>query len=58
MAFLPPAGAPLPPALTLPDSWAIDGGVYLFTGAAAASTPLFAAGIRAVLASRHTPPRP
>jgi hypothetical protein len=53
VAFLPPEGAPLPPSLTLPDSWAIDGGVYLFPGAAVASTPLFVAGVRAVLPSQQ-----
>jgi len=50
VAFLPPDGAPLPSALTLADSWAVDGGVYLFPGAAVTSTPVFAAGVRAVLA--------
>jgi hypothetical protein len=53
VAFLPADGGPLPPALTLPDSWAVDGGVYLFPGAAVASTPLFVAGVRALLASQQ-----
>lgn len=52
VAFLPPDGAPLPPLLTLPDSWAVDGGVYLFPGAAVASTPVFAAAVRALVASQ------
>jgi len=53
VAFLPPDGAPLPPLLTLPDSWAVDGGVYLFPGAAVASTPAFAAGVRALVTSQQ-----
>ena len=53
VAFLPPDGAPLPPLLTLPDSWAVDGGVYLFPGAAVASTPVFAAGVRALVTSQQ-----
>ena len=53
VAFLPPDGAALPPLLTLPDSWAVDGGVYLFPGAAVASTPVFAAGVRALVTSQQ-----
>ncbi len=53
VAFLPPDGAALPPALTLPDSWAVDGGVYLFPGATVASTPVFAAGVRTVVTSQQ-----
>ncbi len=52
LAFLPPAGAPLPTALTLPESWAMDAGVYVFAGAAAASGLALAAGVRAVVSSR------
>lgn len=51
LAFLPPAGAPLPPALTLPESWAMDTGVYVFTGMAAAGGLALAAGVRAVVSS-------
>ena len=52
LAFLPPDGAPLPLAFTLAESWAVEAGVYLFVGAAAASTPTFAAGVRAVVSSQ------
>ena len=52
LAFLPPDGAPLPPTLTLAESWAMEAGVYLFIGAAAASAPAFAAGVRAVVSSQ------
>ena len=51
LAFLPPEGVPLPATLTLPESWAMDAGVYLFTGTAAGSGLAFAAGVRAVVSS-------
>jgi len=51
LAFLPPGGAPLPPTLTLPESWAMDIGVYVFAGVAAASSVALAAGLRAVVSS-------
>lgn len=51
LAFLPPGGVPLPAALTLPESWAMGAGVYLFTGAAAAGGLALAAGARAVVSS-------
>ena len=52
LAFLPPEGAPLPSAFTLAESWAVEAGVYLFVGTAAASTPTFAAGVRDVVSSQ------
>ena len=52
VAFLPPDGAPLPPTLTLADSW-LQAGVYLFVGAAVANSPDFAAGVRAVVSSQQ-----
>jgi hypothetical protein len=51
LAFLPPVGEPLPITLTLPESWAMDAGVYLFTGAAATGGLALAAGVRAVVSS-------
>ena len=56
LAFLPPDGTPpdgLPPTLTLADSWALQGGVFLFVGAALVSTPAFAAGVRTVVSSQQ-----
>ena len=51
LAFLPPQGASLPGTLTLPESWAMDAGVYLFAGVAAASGLALAVGVRAVVSS-------
>ena len=51
LVFVPPGGAPLPPALSLADSWALQAGVYVFTGAAVARLVTFASAVRALVSS-------
>jgi len=54
LVFVPPNGAPLPlpPTLSLADSWALQAGVYVFTGAAVARLVTFTSAVRALVSSQ------
>ena len=52
LVFVPPDGAPLPPTLSLADSWALQAGVYVFTGAAVARLVTFTSAVRALVSSQ------